>query len=199
VTQVVDPTTFHEASLPLEWRYTHQYQGWNLLWISAGKITGSSVIEAYDPTTLLFKLTSPHEMKVGDVFEVYPSGTANWNIHDNTITGCQIPVVLDNYGSVTTRFCINMIDRGGAIGVKAAVTVGGCYQLIGNQITGFDEPGSCGLSLLTDKQGKPLPNIYRDNLLIRCTVGISESKPGLWKTATKDRNDFKDCGAEVGK
>ena len=199
VTKVIDPTSFHKSSLPLEWRYTHQYQGWNLLWISEGKVTGISVIESYDPATLVFTLKSPREMKVGDFFEVYSPGAANWNIHDNTITGCQKPVILDNYGSVTNRFSLNMIDRGGAVGVKAAVTVGGWYQLIGNQVTGFDEPGSCGLLLLPDKLGKPLPNIYRDNLVMRCAVGINEDKPGLWESATRDRNSFTDCGTEVGK
>lgn len=194
VTQVIDGTTFLEASLPLEWRYTHQYQGWRVVWLSGGKVTGTSTIESYDPSTLRFKLSAPRELKVGDSFEVYPPGPADWSIHDNTISGCRNPVVLDGYGSATSGFCRNLVDRGGAAGVKAAVTVGGWYQLLGNQITGFDEPGSCGLSLLLDKLDKPLPNLYRDNCVTRCAVGITESRPGLWEAAVRDRNSFTECG-----
>jgi hypothetical protein len=199
VTQVINSTSFHESALPLEWRYTHQYQGWNLLWISDGKVTGISVIESYDPATLVFTLKTPREMKAGELFEVYSPGAVNWNIHDNTITGCQKPVVLDNYGSETNRFCFNLIDRGGTTGVKAAVTVGGLYQLIGNQVNGFDEPGSCGLLLMPDKMGKPLLNTYRDNLVMRCAVGVSESVTGLWKTADREGNRFTNCVSGIKK
>lgn len=199
VVKVLDNKTFHESSLPLEWRYTHQYQGWNLIWTRKGEITGRSVIESYDPSALTFKLKEPYDMKDGDTFEVYSPGPASWNIHDNTVTGCERPVILNNYGSETNRFCRNVIERGNAKGVKTAVSVGGRYQIIDNQITGFDEPGSCGLLLLPDKLGKPLANIYRDNLILRCAVGIRESKPGLWKTATRERNSFAYCGTEVGK
>lgn len=195
VTQVVDSSTFMEASLPLEWRYTHQYQGWNVVWLSSGKVAGMSVIEAYDPSTLRFKLTAPREMKVGDGFEVYPPGPADWNIHDNTITGCQTPVLLDNYGSATSSFSRNAIERGGALGVSAAVTVGGSYQLIGNQITGFDDPASCALMLLPEKLGKPLPNVYRDNHVSGCAVGVREAQAGLWDATLQQRNSFTGCGA----
>ncbi|MEI6501834.1 MAG: hypothetical protein WCP21_12505, partial [Armatimonadota bacterium] len=194
VTQVIDPTTFMESSLPLEWRYTHQYQGWNVAWLSGGKVTGTSVIEAYDPATLRFKLTAPRELKVGDGFEVYPSGPANWSLHDNTITGCLSPVVLDNYGSVTSQFSRNLISRGGAVSVKAAVSVQGWYKLLGNQISGFDEPGGVGLQLVPDKLGKPLPNVYRGNSLQHCTVGVSESVAGLWEVSVRDGNSFVGCG-----
>lgn len=199
VTEVIDPKTFLEDGLPLEWENSHLYRGWNVVWASGARANTTSVIDSFDPKTLRFALKEPCDLKAGDRFEVYPPGRANWNIHDNTITGCLNPVVLDSYGSSISRFCGNLIDRGGAVGVKAAVTVGGQYQFIGNQITGFDEAGCSGLALLPDKLGKPLPNIYRDNLLTRCAVGISESKPGLWDAAVKDGNSLTQCGGgEVG-
>jgi hypothetical protein len=193
ITQVNDKTSFNESSLPLEWNFTHQYQGWNLLWISEGKVTGSSVIDSYDLSTFVFKLKSPYDMKVGDVFEVYSPGPALWSIHNNTITGCLKPVVLDNYGSEANSFYLNTIEKGGATGVKAAVTISGLYQLNDNQIIGFDEAGSCGLMLMPDRMGKALPNIYRDNLVQRCNIGTSESIPGLWKASLHEGNRFTNC------
>jgi hypothetical protein len=196
---VIDNTSFHESSLPLEWRYSHQYQNWKLLWISEGKVYGSSVIESYDPSTLVFRLKSPYKMKKGDVFEVHAPGQALWSIFNNTITGCLEPVILDNYGSETNRFYFNVIERGGAEGVKSAVSVGGLYQITENQIIGFDEPGSSGLLLMPDRQGNPLPNFFRGNNVIHCAIGVSESKPGLWKASTLEGNSFRDCATEPGK
>lgn len=197
VTQVVDPATFMEASLPLEWRYTHQYQGWNVLWTRGGKVVGTSVIDSYDPATLLFKLKAPREMKVGDTFEICPPGAANWSIHSNTFTGCLSPVILDNYGSVTNRFSDNQISRGGAIGVKQAVSVQGRYELKGNQITGFDEADCAALLLGPDRQGKPLPNRYLNNFVSGCAAGVAESAPGLWDAAVREGNVFTDCGCKA--
>lgn len=199
ILQVEDSSTFYESSLPLEWRYTHQYQGWNLLWTKDGKVTGTSVIDSYDPSMLTFKLRQPYDMKVGDTFDVHYPGATNWSIHNNTITGCKMPVILNNYGSETNRFYLNLIDRGGAQGVKSAITVGGVYQLIDNQITGFNEPSSCGLLLLPDKQGYLLPNIYHGNFFLHCTVGVREVKSGSWKAATREYNRFIDCEVKLGK
>ena len=62
-----------------------------------------SVIDAFDPRTLRFHLRQPHAMKPGDRFEVIAPAT-NWTLHDNTLSGCLKPVVLDSYGSETTLF-----------------------------------------------------------------------------------------------
>ncbi|MBI2297430.1 MAG: hypothetical protein HYU66_00515 [Armatimonadetes bacterium] len=194
VTQMIDGTTFLEASLPLEWRYSHQYQGWNVVWISGNQVTGTSVIEAYDPATLRFRLTSPREMKVGDGFEVYPPGSANWDLHDNTITGCLRPVVLDNYGSSTNRFSRNTISRGQATGIERAMSVAGGYEVADNLIAGFDEAGCTALWLLPDRLGRPLPNLYRGNRFTGCIMAVGESRPGLWRAALSDGNTFTDCG-----
>lgn len=139
VTQVIDATTFHESSLPLEWRFSHQYQGWNVVWLRSKQTVGTSVIESYDPATLRFKLKSPRELKVGDTFEVFPPHSANWLIHDNTITGCQRPVVLDSHGSDTSLFRDNLIERGGVANATNAIAVTGRFKLSGNHIVGFGE------------------------------------------------------------
>jgi len=196
VTKVIDDRTFMEASLPLEWRYSHQYQRWNVVWTNGNEVTGTSVIEAYDPTTLRFKLTAPREIRVGDTFEVGAPGPANWNIHDNTITGCLSPVVLDNYGSATSQFSRNLVSRGDAVGVGQAVAIRGRYNLIGNCITGFDEPGSAALHLGPDRLGQPLLNLYQGNLISHCAAGVAESAPGLWQAAAREGNVFTDCGDE---
>jgi len=74
----------------------------------------------------------------GGIFIVFPLGPADWNFHHNTITGCQKPVTLDSYGSPTSWFRDNVMTRGEASGVKAAIEVRGMFKLAGNQISGFD-------------------------------------------------------------
>lgn len=186
VTEVLDGGSFREASLPLEWRYSHQYQGWTVVWLREGRPAGTSVIEAYDPSSLVFRLKAPRELKVGDSFEVFAPGGANWNLHHNTISDCLKPVVLDNYGSVTSQFSHNLVTRGAATGVAAAVSIAGAYKLIGNTVSGFDEAGSAALLLLPDRLGKPLANLYRGNVFSRCTVPVQQSQPGLWEAAVRE-------------
>ncbi|MHB8993842.1 MAG: right-handed parallel beta-helix repeat-containing protein [Armatimonadota bacterium] len=195
VTLVDDPSTFLESSLPLEWRYTHQYQDWNVVWLAGGKPAGTSVIESYDPARLRFKLKAPRELKVGDGFEVYPPGGANWSIHHNTITGCQKPVLLDCYGSPTSVFADNTITRGETKGVTSAFDLKGQFRLSGNSFVGFDEPASTALMLFPDRFGQPLRNLYINNRFERCTNAVSESQKGLWDAAEKTGNSFVTCGA----
>ena len=138
VTQVVDSTTFHESSLPLEWRYSHQYRGWNVVWLRGGQAAGASTIESFDPVTLRFKLARARDIKVGDSFEVF-TNSAGWRIHDNTITGCRRPVVLDSHGSDTSLVRDNLIERGGAAEATQAVEVRGRFTMKGNRIVGFGD------------------------------------------------------------
>jgi hypothetical protein len=140
ISEVVDATTFLTPgrTVPLERRQSHLYRQWNVAWLSGSKPNTVSVIDRFDPETLQFKLTQPHEMKVGDRFEVFPP-SANWNIHDNTITGCAQPVTLDCYGSDTSIFRNNIIAKGEAEDVEQPVVVSGRFKLIGNHISGFDE------------------------------------------------------------
>jgi hypothetical protein len=144
VTQVVDSTTFLESSLPLEWRRSHQYQGWNVAWIRGRETVGTSVIDSYDPATLRFKLRAPRELKVGDTLEVYPQ-SANWLIHNNTIASCLRPVVLNSYGSSTSLVRDNLIERGAATVAAPPIDVRGRFALTDNHVVGFDEkPASPG-------------------------------------------------------
>jgi len=195
VEEVIDPVTFLQKGLPMGWRTSHRYRGWGVAWITGDRASGVSSLVSYDPESLRFKLTQPHDMKAGDLFEVFPPHSANWNIHDNTITGCARPVVLDSYGSETSLFQENLITRGGAEGVQHAVVVSGRFNLIGNHISGFDEPDSAALLLRPDRFGKTCPNLCRNNIFERCSAAVKESREGLWKAATTDGNFFIECGS----
>jgi len=152
IAEVVDPATFLSIGkgVPFPRRQSHGYRGWNLAWLSGAKPNALSVIEAFDPETLRFKLREPREMKPGDRFQVFPP-SANWHIHDNTITGCLNPVVLDSHGSRTSLVRNNLVSRGDVVPLGPAIDVRGQFQLAGNQVHGFDEPspaeagrGPCG-------------------------------------------------------
>ena len=138
VTEIMDSQKFRQNGLPLEWRDSHLYRDWNVVWLKAGKPAGESVIEGYDAKELSIKLKASREIKVGEQFEAFPP-SANWNIHDNTVTGCNQPVVLNNYGSDTSLFRDNLIERGGATGSMPAMDVRGRFKLENNAIAGFDK------------------------------------------------------------
>ncbi|NLY00801.1 MAG: hypothetical protein GXY83_32305 [Rhodopirellula sp.] len=186
IKEVIDPTTFLETRLPLEWKDSHLYRGWNLAWLTGSRPNTLSVIEAFDPVTFRFTLREPHEMKPGDSFCVFPSGPANWSFHDNTITGCQKPVVLDSYGGPTSWFRDNIVTRGEASDVKAAIEVCGMFKLAGNQISGFDEKNSSALSLASDPLGRTKQSVYRDNVFEGCICVVPDSQKPLWEAAKTD-------------
>ncbi len=193
VTEVIDATTFVENGLPLEWKDSHRYRDWNLVWVTGSKPNTLAVIEAFDPETLRFKLRAPAEMKVGDRFEVFPPGGANWNIHHNTIAGCLNPVSLDSAGSPTSAFTSNTVTNDAVAGLKQAVDVRGRFTFIGNQFVGFDDPASCVLALRPDRLGKPIRNQYRGNVFERCANVVSESEKGLWDATEAHGNVFIEC------
>ena len=145
VAEVLDGQTFLSAGpgVPLERRQSHCYRGWNLAWLSVGRTLAPSVIETFDPETLQFKLRAPHGMQVGDRFEVFPVA-ANWTVHDNTITGCLRPVVLDSHGSETSLVRDNLISRGETAGAGAPIELHGNFKLIGNHVHGFDTAAEKG-------------------------------------------------------
>ena len=197
VGEVLDKQTFKRSAmptLPLVRRGSHCYKGWNLVWIKGGKPAVRSVIEQFDPETCEFKLTKPAEMKFDQLFEVYPPDSANWNIHDNTITACLKPLVLDAYGSKTSRVANNLITRGAASGVEGAIAVGGRFKLIGNQITGFNEPGSAALLLGPDRFGQICPALIHANIIEDCTKAVKETPAGAWKASNTGGNVFIRCG-----
>ena len=195
VGEVIDPTTFVSGGghVPMERRRSHRYRGYSLVWTSGGKLHGPVTVEEFDPETLRFKLKQPAQLKPGDSYEVYPSA-ANWNIHDNTIAGCQKPVVLDAFGSETSLLRNNVITRGEVSGVEGAVIVSGRFKLLGNCITGFNEPDSSALVLNPDRFGKVCPNMIRDNLFQKCSRVVKENQPGTWKASHTDGNLYIECG-----
>jgi hypothetical protein len=197
VAEVVDAQTFVLAwgAVPMERRRSHLYKGWDLAWIGGGKPVALSAIDSFDPETLRFRIKEPRDLKVGDTFEVFPPYGANWNIHSNTITDCLSPVVLDCYGSETSLFADNIVTRGDATGVKAALELRGRFHLTGNCVSGFDEAGSAALGLYPDRFGRPLQNLCRNNTFERCSSVVSESEKGLWDALVTSDNSFLGCGA----
>ncbi|MBI5687313.1 MAG: hypothetical protein HZC54_19745 [Verrucomicrobia bacterium] len=139
VGEIVNPTTFvaGRGKVPMERRQSHRYRDFNLAWFRANKPDGFSIIESFDPETLRFTLKQPRDMKVGDRFEVF-APSANWNLHDNTITGCAQPVSFTGHGSDTSLFRNNLIERGGATNATQAIAGSGRFKLINNHIIGFD-------------------------------------------------------------
>lgn len=140
VKEIVDATTFDAGYglVPLGWQ-PHLYSGWTLVWFRGGKLIGSSEIDSFEPLASRFKLKQPGEIKVGDTFEIR-ADAANWNIHDNTITGCLTPIILNSAGSATSFLKGNLISRGDATGAKQAIQImRGEFQTEGNLINGFDE------------------------------------------------------------
>ncbi|HPA16312.1 MAG TPA: hypothetical protein PLU30_01100 [Verrucomicrobiae bacterium] len=112
VGEIVDGRTFSagRGAVPFERRQSHRYRGWNVAWFRGTKPDGLSVIESFDPETLRFNLREPREMRVGDRFEVFPA-SANWNLHDNMIVGCQYPVMTNSHGGATCHFEDNVIGN----------------------------------------------------------------------------------------
>lgn len=199
VGEVVDDRTFLRSNspsgLPLDRIQPQTCRGWRLVWLD-GKAQpngAESVIESFDPATLRFTLREPHPMKAGDRFEVI-APDVNWKIHDNLVTGCLQPVVLDSYGSETTLFQHNLVDRGEATGVKAAIELRGVFNLVGNHVSGFDGQNSAALALWPDRFGKPCHSVYRSNTIERCSIAVSEAVPGLWAASSTEANEFLQCG-----
>ena len=200
IAEVVDDRTFLRAEsppgLPLERVRPWQCSGWTIAWLTGNKPTATSIIESFDPETLRFRLREPHErreslaraqMKAGDRFDVI-APSLNWHIHDNTVTGCLNPVILDSYGSETSDLNDNIVSRGDVTGVKQAVVVRGRFNLIGNCITGFDERDSSALALSPDPLGRVVRNLYRGNIFERCANVVTETQKGMWDPANAGNN-----------
>ncbi|NUP98310.1 MAG: right-handed parallel beta-helix repeat-containing protein [Armatimonadetes bacterium] len=163
VTQVIDSTTFLEDGLPLQWEVSHRYRGWQLLWLSGDQAGQTATIDSFDPDSLQFKLTAPSAMKPGDPFHIFWPGGANWLLRDNTITSCQTPVVLDSYGSPSSVFSGNLLERGAASGVKEAITLAGRFAVEHNRLVGFNEPDCEPIRLGEDKLARDLRAGVRGN------------------------------------
>ena len=140
VGEVIDNRTFTRSfspsGLPLNRIQPQTCAGWQLAWLDANSkpVGAASVIESFDPATLRFKLREAHPMKAGDRFEVI-APSLNWLIHDNTLSGCKSPVVLDSHGSATSIFRDNLIEGGGS---KQAIWGSGQFELTNNHLAGFE-------------------------------------------------------------
>jgi len=138
VAHVVDQATFLSSGrgVPWERRQSHCYRGWNIVWFRGNEPNGTSVLDVFDPETLRFKLREPREMKKGDRFEVFPP-SANWNIHNNTISDCLKPVVFGAHGTETSCFKNNIVSYSAEAAANQALEIQGKLKLLGNEIHGF--------------------------------------------------------------
>ncbi len=189
VGQVIDSTTFVPSwrTVPLERQTVDPCRGWRLVWLAGGKPAGTSEVESFDSASCRFKLRAPRELKVGETFETVPAGGARWSFHDNLITGCLSPVVLDSYGSESSVLRGNTISRGESTGVKQAVEVRGRFDLLGNRFEGFSEPGSAALALFRDRLGTAPRNRYAGNVFLGCGQPV-KAEPDLWDDAAAAAN-----------
>jgi hypothetical protein len=141
---------------------------------------------------LNFKLREPWAMKQNERFEVnVPS--MKWNVHNNTISDCQRPVMLNSYGSKTCLLRGNLITRGNTSNVPVAVEVHGRFQFLDNLISGFNEEKSVAMVLYPDVIGRFCKSQYRGNIFENCNGVITESGPGLIKASIVKDNKAIDC------
>jgi hypothetical protein len=185
IADVLDTRTFTDTQIPLEWQISSRYRGWQIAWLAEKTL---STISDFDPETLQFTLDKPKtDLKKGDPFHLFPP-QAHWNIHDNTITDCGFPVIIDVYGSATTTFRNNTITRGYTTDVKTACQIAGQVNLIGNHFEGFDANGCIALELIPDKTGRILHNQISDNVFQNCALPIVERSAGLWNACCREGN-----------
>ena len=203
VGEVKDNKTFlrlnSQYGLPQDRIRPETVRGWTLIWRSSeGTMQGISVIESFDPETLCFKLREPHEMKMGDRFDVI-APSLNWTMHDNTVTDCLRPVVLDSYGSRTSIFKSNLVTRGNTANVPHGIEVHGCFQLVDNRLIDFDENKAIAMALYPDAIGRICKSQYQGNIFENCSGVINESQPELWKSSMTKNNQAIECIGKIPK
>jgi len=205
VGEVIDNRTFKRldgpSGLPLERTQPENVKGWSLIWISGKESeahSGISIVESFDPVTLNFRLREARTMKQGDRFEVNVPAL-NWNVHDNTITDCLKPVILNSYGSKSSLFRNNLVTRGSTANVPLAVEVHGYFQIIDNRITGFDEDKAVALALFPDATGRAAKSQYQGNIFEKCFKVVNENQAGLWKNSITGDNIAIECNGKIPK
>ena len=205
VDEVIDDRTFSRADgnadLPLPRIEPETVKGWTLVWRGSTDSTsrsGMSVIESFNTETLYFRLHEPYLMKKGDRFEII-APSLNWNMHDNIVTDCLRPVVLDSYGSRTSLFKANMVTRGNTEKVPIGIEVHGNFQLVDNRIVDFNEDKATAMVLYPDAIGRPLKNQYQGNIFDNCCEVIKVSQPDLWKNSLTRDNIAIECVQKIPK
>jgi len=141
-----------------------------------------TVMDVSDGATSVFSVQGCTEVTYNGPAIHASSYTVRTSFPSNTVTGCVEPVKLDSYGSETSLFKDNLVTRGETMGVKSAVEVRGMFRLTGNHISGFDEKGSAGLSLVADPVGRTARSLYRDNIFEKCSHAVTENGKPLEKS-----------------
>ncbi|MDD5678318.1 MAG: right-handed parallel beta-helix repeat-containing protein [Kiritimatiellae bacterium] len=144
---------FDDADLPGQWEFTAPYQGWDLHWLSGVNAGTVSRIAEFDMNSRRLSLEKPLTVQAGERFAVSPR-SANWQIHHNTITGCREPVMLEGYGSATSRFTDNIINRGNVPDAIWAIRIKGRFVVKDNQLMDFDEAGAVAIEIIADARGE---------------------------------------------
>jgi hypothetical protein len=197
VNQVIDSRTFLRMNspygLPQDRIRPATVNNWQLVWRNnEGKNTGISIIESFDPANDSFRIREPFPMQKGDTFEVI-APSLNWVIHDNMITDCLRPAVIDSYGSKTFLFRNNLVNRGKTQGVLLALEIHGSFRIGNNHIIGFDEENATALKLFPDAIDRATTSQCQDNIFENCFSVIAESRPGLWKSWFPKNNITIEC------
>lgn len=152
VVEVLGPGIFSEKKLFSIWDNSAGYRNWILRWLTGANTGQSSRIKGFRQTMVsersfgynnkaavkVIELVDALIIEPGDRFIIYPS-QANWNIHHNTITGCQTPVELRATESGTSCFKDNIITNGAIEPAQVAVTSTGKFLCSDNVISGFDK------------------------------------------------------------
>lgn len=151
VVEAIGPGVFSEKKLFSVWDNSPGYRNWILCWLTGANTGQSSRIKGLRQTMVVersgynnkaavkvIELADAVTITPGDRFIIYPS-QANWNIHHNTITGCQIPVELRSTESGTSRFKDNIIASGTSELAPVAVISSGKFLCSDNIIAGFDK------------------------------------------------------------
>lgn len=203
VNEVLDNKTFlrmnSPSGIPQDRIRPETVKNWSLIWRdSDGKKTGISVIESFDPKTDQFRLSEQFAMKKGDSFDVN-APSLNWLMHDNTVTDCLRPVVLDSYGSKTSIFRDNLVARGNATDIPLGIEVHGSFQLENNRINDFNEDKAIAIKLYPDAIGRVCNIHCHGNIFENCFFVVTESQQGLWKNCLAKNNMTIECINKIPK
>lgn len=200
VEQVLDARCFRAGgNLPWPRRRTHEYRGWQIAWTGrGGTVVPGPTIERFDADAGVFRLAADTDLAGRTGFCVYSPEGPKWSLHHNLITQCTQPATLDAFGGPTAVFADNLLSRGAATGVSAALTVRGVWRISGNQFAGFDEADAITLLLLPNRLAGSARVTCRDNTFQRCAVPVGESGAGLWASVRKSGNVFGDASADGG-
>ena len=91
----------------------------------------------------------------------------------------------------------NVVTRGNTVKVLLGVEVHGCFQLIDNRLTDFNEGKAIALALFPDAIGRACNSQYLGNIFENCNGVINESRPELWKSSMTKNNQAIECIGKI--